>query len=113
MFMQYYWGLAAGHTYTHSMRSGDPPTEAAATSHNVDETDGPSPELDSSDICLLNQPPEEQEGDIQQDDDSELGFENRQDDFLDEENISGDEEGLLEDDDEFLAMNNMNGFDYS
>ena len=111
--MRYYWGLAAGHTYTHSMRSGDPPAEAAAASNNVDETDGPSPELDSGDICLLNQPPEEQEGDVQQDDDSELGFENRQDDFLDEENISGDEEGLLEDDDEFLAMNNMYGFDYS
>jgi hypothetical protein len=111
MFMRYYWGLAAGHTYTHSMRNGNPPAEASATSNNVDEIGYLPPATSSGDIGLLNQLPE-QEGDVQHDDDPELGFENRQDDLLDEEDISGDEGGM-EDDDEFFATNDMFGFDYS
>ena len=107
--MQYYWGLAAGHTYTHSMRNGNPPAEASTASNNVDETDDLLPELGPDDtICLLNQLPEH-ESDVQHDDDPELGFENRQDDFLGEEDISGD--GGIEDNDEFFAMNDMYGFD--
>jgi hypothetical protein len=90
------------------MRNGDPPAEASTASNNVDETDDLLPELD---ICLLNQLPEHESG-VQHDDDTELGFENRQDDFLGEEDISGDEGGI-EDDDEFFAMNDMYGFDYS
>ena len=106
--MRYYWGLAAGHTYTHSMRNGNPPAEASATSSNVDEIDVLPPETSSGDVGLLNQLP----SNIQHDDDPEFGFENRQDDLIDEEDISGDE-GSIEDDDEFFATNDMFGFDYS
>jgi len=109
--MRYYWGLAAGHTYTHSMRNGNPPAEASATSNSIDETDDLSPELVSGDICLLDQLLE-QEDDVQHNDDPELGFENQQDDLLDEEDISGDEGGI-EDNDEFFAVNDMYyGFHY-
>ena len=112
--MRYYWGLAAGHTYTHSMKSSNSPTRASATSKSADEPnelDEPEPETlaSSGDTGLLHELPE-QDNDSQRGDDPELGFENRQDDFLDE--VEAEDEGGMEDDDEFCAMVDMYGFGY-
>jgi hypothetical protein len=107
MFMRYYWGLAAGHTYTHSTRNDDSPTETSATSN----TDDLEPETSSGDFGLLNQLLGRNDDDVQHDNDAELSFENRQDDIFDEADISEDE-GAVEGDDEFFAMHDMYGINY-
>jgi hypothetical protein len=102
MFMRYYWGFAAGHTYAHSMRNGHPATQFSA---GINEANDSEPETSSGDGGLFNQ----QDGDVQYDNNPEFGFQNRQDDVIDDEGeISGDE-GSIDDDEEFFAINDMYG----
>ena len=110
MVMRYYWGLAAGHTYTHAMHNSNLPAQTSGTSsNNVDETEDPEPETSSNDTGLYT--PLRDQDSYTLDDDPELGFENRQDDFIGEAEIYEDELGI-EDDEEFLVMNDMYGISY-
>jgi hypothetical protein len=109
MVMHYYWGLAPGHTYTHGMDEGNLPlAHASSPLESVDAPEWNEPSGNTAPQLLedslgINSP---------DDDDPELGFDNRQDDFIDDAGIyddGGEDEG---DDEEFFAMNNMYGFDY-
>jgi hypothetical protein len=97
MVMRYYWGLAAGHIYTHSCDLYS--SNGRSTPPVPDGTEPLEPEMSIPAV----------DANIQEDeDDAEFGFENRQDDILEEDLVFDEEQGL-EDDDEFLAMYDMYG----
>jgi len=108
MFMRYYWGLAAGHTYTHSTENDHPQIQSSSTSISVDENDDPEPETSTGDSDLLNHLPE-RDVDVQHDNNPEFGFDNRQDDLIDDEAEIDGYEGGIDNDDEFIAITDMYG----
>jgi|ERR1700685_3670894 len=107
MVMRYHWGLAAGHVYTHTMENNMPQIEASAA---ADGTMAGDPELNArSENSVWSTNQLEEDNDVQDLDNPELGFENREDDFLGEEYLDVDEEqGIL--DDELLATDNLYPF---
>jgi hypothetical protein len=104
MVMRYYWGLAAGHVYTHGAGNSDLPTDVSGT---VDASDNLELETTVDDVGPISVL--EHENDAPDHDSEELGFENREDDFFDDAGASDEERG---DDEEFLAMDSMYGFSY-
>jgi len=107
MVMRYYWGLAVGHAYTHATDDTNlPSTQASSASeNNMDRADDQELDKNSGDTAQ----PSERDNDAP-DNDPEFGFENRQDDFIDDAEVP--DNGGIEDDEEFLAMNDMYWFDY-
>jgi hypothetical protein len=99
MIMRFHWGSAAGHTYTHGSNTSD----FNHTLPTPEAFEGFEPETGDSGVDIYI--PEDAG-----DDDPELGFENREDD-LGENEVLSEEEGSIEDDYEFLAMNDMYGPD--
>jgi hypothetical protein len=110
MVMRYHWGLAAGHTYAHgAMSEPEMPTNIPTS---IEE-----PETSFETVTDVHMMEENRDDD---DDDPELGFENRQDDLIeDAANSDGDASGprmIIEDamnvdesEDEVLAIDNMYG----
>lgn len=102
MVMRYHWGLAAGHTYTHS---------AMFEPTSIEE-----PETSSDTVADVHMTEENQDDAS----DPELGFVNRQDDLIEDAEISdgeasGDWDDSIvdaENDDEILAIDNMYGHAY-
>jgi hypothetical protein len=100
MVMRYHWGLAAGHTYTYAPDFDS--SDRSSTPSTSDDTGLLEPETSALAVDTYMLVGDEDE------DDPEFGFENREDDMVEEEVVSEEEQGL-EDDDEFLAMHNMYG----
>jgi hypothetical protein len=119
MVMRYHWDLAAGHIYARGTSVISEPEMLASNTTVIPSVDT-EPETSSGSAVGAHTIEEEN----QNNDDPELGFENRQDDFIEEaENIDGEddlvEEGVnfdveqgTEDDDELLAMDDMYGPPY-
>jgi hypothetical protein len=111
MVMRYHWGLAIGHTYSHAAAAGSAvPVHAPAADTLEDE-------LASDSANMLVEIPLHQNEENPDYDNPELGFENREDDYIDGE--EGDlDEGSMEpnhsgdDDDEFLDYSDMYGPSY-
>jgi hypothetical protein len=107
MVMRYHWGLAAGHEYAFRNATGN----CSSPSQTAGDTTGWNDvelEVSLGDGGLIGQQPET--GDAWDDpwDNEEFGFENRQDDVLGDSEESDDEvEQEMEDDEEFLAMEDM------
>jgi hypothetical protein len=110
MVMRYHWGLAAGHTYAHGAIF-EPEMPSTNISTSVEE-----PETSYDIVSDVHMTDENQD-----DDNPELGFENRQDDLIedmanfdgeasgDEDNSNDDAGNVDEDEDEVLAIDNMYG----
>jgi hypothetical protein len=105
MVMRYHWGLAVGHTYSHI---------AAADSAvvHVPAADTLEDELASDSANMLVEIPLHQNGENPDYDNPELGFENREDDYIDCEESDLDE-GSMNSDDEFLDLSDMYGLSYN
>ena len=73
MVMRYHWGLAAGHTYAHVKGTNSEP-EMPACANVITSDEGPETSSGTVNMGEENQ----------NDDDPELGFENRQDDLIDD-----------------------------
>lgn len=113
MVMRYHWGLAAGHTYAHG-EMYDPEMPSTNIPTSVEE-----PETSYNTGADVHMTGENQNDD--DDDDPELGFENRQDDLIeDAANSDGEASGggddsiddagnVEENEDEVLAIDNMYG----
>ena len=111
--MRYHWGLAAGHTYAHG-EMYDPEMPSTNIPTSVEE-----PETSYNTGADVHMTGENQNDD--DDDDPELGFENRQDDLIeDAANSDGEASGggddsiddagnVKENEDEVLAIDNMYG----
>lgn len=111
MVMHYHWGLVAGHTHACGMGTAPEPeilTTAISSS-------GDYPGLETSFVPTVDA---HIEGENQNDDDPELGFENREDDFIEEGENTDGEDSLIEaaenfdgeqgiDVDDLLAMDDM------
>lgn len=108
MVMRYHWGLAAGHTYAHGeMYDPEMPSTKLPTSVEEPETSYDT----GADVHMTGE----------NGDDPELGFENRQDDLIeDAANSDGEASGggddsiddagnVEENEDEVLAIDNMYG----
>ena len=105
--MRYHWGLAIGHTYSHAAAADCAAVQVSAADTHKDE-------IASDSANVLVDIPLHQNGEDPYYNNPELGFENREDDWIDEEadqderNID-DHEG---DDDEFLDFSDMYGLSY-
>ena len=99
MVMRYHWGLAAGHTYSHTSHLDS--SDRSSTPLALDDAENPEPQTVTQAVDTNALPEEEGE-------DPELGFENREDDIF-EEGTDFDEERGLEYDEEFLTMHDMYG----
>jgi hypothetical protein len=102
MLMRYYWGLAVGHVYSHH------DSDAACSSEEICDIIA-----EASSVNEARQEPQPQYQDEASDmEDPELGFDNREDDWIDglgedsAEELSEDEE----DDEMISAMDDMYGF---
>lgn len=108
MVMRYHWGLAIGHTYSHAAAADSAVVQASAAEPQEDELVA----LDSANVLV--DIPLHQNGEDPYFDNPELGFENREDDWIDEE--ADQEEGNIDDgddgDDEFLDFIDMYGLSY-
>jgi hypothetical protein len=104
MVMRYHWGLAIGHTYTHAAAS-DGSVVHVSTANSETHEDDLALESDSASMPVDVLPP--QNGENADQDDPELSFENREDNWTDVEEGDDDEENG--DDDEFLDLNDMYG----
>jgi len=98
MVMCFHWGLAAGHTYTHGSNTSSNFNHTIPIPEAFEDLE---PETGDSGIYIPADAG---------DDDPELGFENREDD-LGENELLSEEEGDIEDDYEFLTINDMYGPD--
>jgi len=101
MLMRYHWGLAVGHVYSHGQGVDAPSTLAAA--QDFDDTAENETVLEP---CLRDD-----QDDVSDTEDPELGFDNREDDWVDAEGDSEEEGvGAEEDEDELIvAMDDMYG----
>jgi hypothetical protein len=97
--MRFHWGLAAGHTYACGSNTSSDFNHALPT---PEAFEGLEPETGDSGVDAYIPANAD-------DDDPELGFENREDDLGEDEVLSEEED--IENDDEFLAMNDMYGLD--
>jgi hypothetical protein len=105
MMMRYHWGLGIGHTYSHATTAG---SSAAPVSAAEPLEDDPTPESDITNVLRdISLPQNEKNLDH---DDPELGFENRQDDWVDAEE-DDEEEGSMDGtgDEELLEFSSMYG----
>lgn len=106
MVMRYHWGLAIGHTYSHA-------AAADSTMVQVSAADPPEDELALDSANMLVNIPLHQNGEDPYNN-PELGFENREDDWIDEE--ADQDEGNVDDydgdDDEFVDFVDMYGLSY-
>jgi hypothetical protein len=104
MVMRYHWGLAIGHTYSHAAAADSAVVQVSAADPREDE-------LDSAN--LLVDIPLHQLGEDSYNN-PELGFENREDDWIDEE--TDQDEGKVDDydgdDNEFVDFIDMYGLSY-
>lgn len=109
MLMRYHWGLAIGHVYSHGQAASITPvsTEAIATASTNDT------EPETSAESEVHQSPHRLDPENNPDvDDAEFGFQNREDDFGDEEEGSG-LDVYTEDEEDLMASrsDDMYGFD--
>jgi hypothetical protein len=104
MVMKYHWGLAIGHTYSHAAAADSAVVQVSAAEPREDEL-----ALDSANVLV--DIPLHQNGEDPYFNNPELGFENREDDWIDEE--ADQDEGNIDDydgdNDEFLDFIDMYG----
>jgi hypothetical protein len=108
MMMRYHWGLGVGHVYSHGQQAAGNSTTSTTAMQTVDI---------GADMGSVHEgiPERRQQG---QDDGSdaenpELGFDNREDDWIDlrEEDYEGELSGVDDEDEELMvAMDDMYGF---
>jgi hypothetical protein len=102
MLMRYHWGLGIGHLYSHGKTTGNS-TASTATSSSAQASNAEPTETEQVSVRQDHQ----SDSDVE---DPELGFENREDDYLGEEDVvSEDELGVESDDSGLLAMDDMYG----
>lgn len=107
MAMRYHWGFAVGHVYTHEQTAAlvSPSTGMSSSlslSRSGSEDEERDEEIEPTDPDI----PRSCESDGE---DSELGFEDRQDDTLDD-NSEDPDDYFSDDSDELIAMANTYGF---
>lgn len=108
MIMRYHWGLAVGHVYTHGRTAAliISSTETQPPSSSTVECDVEE-EIESADPG----PPHLRLNYESGSDDLDFGFENRQDDDLDDDDLDGDLDDVdVFSDDELIAMDGTYGF---
>ena len=103
MLMRYHWGLAVGHIYSYGQRANIPTnsTTAQAFGSTTDADSGDEADPEAHDLI-----------DDSNAENRELGFDNNEDDWIDESGEDDDGPVGAEDDDDdvIVAMNDMYGF---
>ena len=104
MVMRYYWGMGVGHAYSHE-QTAIVPTALAATQI-------PNMTADANSEAVLEPQVPDQDCEFDCDsEDSELGLDNREDDWTDIEEYSEDELSRVEEEEELIIdMDDMDGF---
>jgi hypothetical protein len=95
MLMRYHWGLGVGHIYSHGQRA-DAPSEF---------TDRQTISTAGDEDSVNEEPPNDDNASDAEN--PELGFDNREDDWIDIE--EGSEDELEEEDEIIVAMDDMYG----
>ena len=103
MVMQYHWGLAPGHIYTHEQTAGLVASSTGIPCGSVDAEELTEAAV-TADTCT-SQLYKDHGSDSE---DAEFGFENREDDNLGDED-SDNQDGLDLSDKDIIAMDDMNG----
>lgn len=93
--MRYHWGLAVGHVYSHGQGVDAPSTPAAA------QDSGDTAENET----VLDPCPRDDQDDASDTEDPELGFYDREDDWVDAEGDSEEEIVEAEEDEDELIVN--------